>query len=71
MTDDDLLALRRAAKAAQDRGNHAQAMSLCRRIVERYPSSTEASDAAYYLSTGQRRATHGVEQAPNAGEKVG
>jgi hypothetical protein len=59
MTFENLLALRRAANAAHDQGNHAQAMSLCRRI------------AAYYLSTGQWRTRHPIKPRRNARENVG
>ena len=48
--------LQEAANAAHDAGGlHARVMALCRQILELYPGSVEASDASYYLATGQRR----------------
>ena len=47
--------LQEAANAAHNRGDHARVMALCRQILELYPGSVEASDASYYLATGQRR----------------
>jgi hypothetical protein len=48
--------LQEAANAAHYRGDHARVMALCRQILELYPGTVEASDASYYLATGQRRA---------------
>jgi hypothetical protein len=53
--------LRDAADAAIARGDVAEAKRLCRLLLELYPSSPEALDAMYYMTSGQRRPAKRIE----------
>lgn len=44
-----------AANRADDRGDGARAGKLFRRILDLYPITIEADDAAFYLASGHRR----------------
>jgi hypothetical protein len=56
MSDDSAQAMREAANAAHERGAIDEASALFRRLLELYPSSNEAIDAVFYLTSGHRHA---------------
>jgi hypothetical protein len=54
-------AMREEGNAAHERGAVDEASALFRKILELYPSSNEAIDAVFYLTSGHRHLTQRVE----------
>ena len=54
MTDYSAHAMREEGNAAHERGAIDEASQLFRRLLELYPSSNEAIDAVFYLTSGHR-----------------
>jgi hypothetical protein len=50
-----------AATHAENHGDTFQATKLFRRVLELYPTTPQAADAAYYLTTGHRKDPNRVE----------
>jgi hypothetical protein len=76
MTDVSVKALRDAASHAHRRGDGEAAIALFKRILDEFPSTTEAAEAAFYLSAigeAPRRspARASVEEKSAAGAMLG
>src|SRR5690606_36125412 len=70
---DDAHELRTAALLEHERGDREQATALFRRILKLHPISDAATDALYYLTTGERRPAGpalSAGSAPDSGSAV-
>jgi hypothetical protein len=68
MIDNTAHALREQGNAAHDRGAIDEASAAFRRLLELYPSSNEAIDAVFYLTSGHRHAAHRATLASKHGK---
>jgi len=65
MIENTAHSLREEGNAAHDRGAIDEASAAFRRLLELYPSSNEAIDAVFYLTSGHR---HAVSRPGRAGK---